>query len=284
MIFLAWARYINYCYRQADHPLVNLAISDPFSKWWYFGDLKYRFSPAVWVKGSWRILTSLFGSFALAALLSLSFVWRVPSKLGWPWLAGSVVATFIFFHLVLAHSHYYLMFAPAAAILCAQASARLAAAVTAASPGGRSFLCASVLLALALSTVQGIVMGQYVHSFDEYPYAMAKVIRQYTTESDKLVIQGGGWGGQLLFLSDRKGLSVWDTKTLENQETYAHLKELGFTKLVMVSESPLLAAIKHVSSTSPTPNRESYRINATSLIDGWPTVIQNEDILIKVLP
>jgi hypothetical protein len=140
------------------------------------------------------------------------------------------------------------------------------------------------MFALALSTIQGLIGFHAILYFDKYPHVMAALIEQHTSKSDKLVIQGGGFGGELLFLSNRKGLTVFDTKLLEDKQTCTHLKELGFTKLVMVSESPLLAAIKHNIRTSPTVDRESYRLFATPIVDGWPTVIQTEDILIKELP
>src|SRR5947207_14205282 len=105
-----------------------------------------------------------------------------------------------------------------------------------------------------------------------------------TAPTDRLLITGGGWGGQLFFLSDRQGLSIWDTQLLEDKKTYARLKEAGITKLVMVSESPLHSAIQHFTSTSATPDRDVYQTHTTPIVDGLPTVFQNDDLLIKSLP
>ena len=58
----------------------------------------------------------------------------------------------------------------------------------------------------------------------------------------------------------------------------------GYTKLVMVSESPLLAAIKGTTRPAEAGNRESYRKLTTPGIEKFPTVLMNDDILIKILP
>jgi len=283
-VFLVWTRYVNHCYEKAELPLVDLRISNDFMKKWYFGDLKYWLSASVWVKGAWRILTSLFGSFALVALFLVAVVWQSPSRLACWWILGGLVTTVIFFHLVLQHAHYYLMLVPGVAILCAQVAARLEAALLA--PGGRRAWLAwlAIMFALVLSTVQGALGSHIIYDFDKYPYVIAGTIKQHTSKSDKVVIQGGGWGGQMLFLAGRNGLSTWTTQLLENRRTYDRLKEHGFTKLVMVSESPLLAAIRHVTSTSPAVDRQSYRENATPIVDTLPTILQTDDILIKELP
>ena len=176
------------------------------------------------------------------------------------------------------------MLVPGVAILCAQVAARLEAALLA--PGGRRARLAwlAIMFALVLSTVQGALGSHIIYDFDKYPYVIAGTIKQHTSKSDKVVIQGGGWGGQMLFLAGRNGLSTWTTQLLENRRTYDRLKEHGFTKLVMVSESPLLAAIRHVTSTSPAVDRQSYRENATPIVDTLPTILQTDDILIKELP
>ena len=282
--FYFWQRYVNRCYTQAELPFVDLRMSNPEEFKWFFGDLKYRLSPQVWIKGAWRVLTTLFGSFLLAGLFFLSFLVKSSSRLGRWWLVGGMLTTFIFFHVVLHHSHYYFMFAPPVAILSAAVATHLETAFIALAPGKERYAIIIVVFSLALSTVQGI-LGQHVFLFlDDYPYAMSKVIQQYTRQPDKLVIQGGGWGGQLLFLADRKGLTVWDTKLLEDHSIYDRLRRLGFNKLVMVSETPLLTAVRHAHETSGTMKRESYEAATTPIVKTLPTIFQNEDILIKELP
>ncbi len=282
--FLAWSRYTNYCYSQADLPLVDLHMTNSETFRWFFGELKYRLSPAVWIKGIWRIFTAHFGSFALGALFLLSFFLKAQSRLARWWLLGGLLSTFIFFHIVLHHEHYYLMLAPAVAICSAVVAIRLEKGIGALAPERKAVAMCVVFFSLALSTLQGVIGRNTILYLDSYPYVMAETIRQHTNDKDKLIIQGGGWGGQLLFLADRKGLSIWDTKLLEDRGTYDRLRKLGFNKLVMVSESPLQTAIRHTHQTSAVMKRETYAERATPVVDTLPTVVQNEDILIKNIP
>ena len=281
--FLAWTRYENRVYTRAELPLVDLRLSGDEMSFWYFGDLKYRLRPDVWLRGGWRVLTGLFGSFALSSVLLVGLLWRPYGKIACAWLAGGLISAFIFFHIVLAHSHYYLMFVPPVALLCGPIMLRLEESLT---PLVRSAALSRCILifALVLSSVQGLMGAHVICYFDKYPQVIAALIRQYTSPSDKLVIQGGGWGGQMLFLSDRRGWSVWNAEPLEDPKIYARLKELGFTKLVMISDSPLLSAVEHQTSTSPTVDRNSYRSKASPIVEQLPTVLQTEDILIKELP
>jgi hypothetical protein len=283
-VFAAWNRYSSHCYTLAETPLVDLHSSDPETRFWYFGDLQYRFSPGVWVTGAWRILTALFGSFASVGLLLIALFAREMNKLARWWLAGAIATTLIFFHLVLHHTHYYLMFAPGLALFCAPAAVQLHETLARLLKGRKVAALLLLLTVLTLSTLQGLAGLHFVLYFDKYPRAMAELIDQHTSKLDKLVIQGGGFGGQLLFLADRTGLTVWNSQPLEDQKMYRRLKDLGFTKLVMVSESPLLAAVKKSTSPGLSLNRETYAGHTTPIVDKLPTIFQNQDILIKDLP
>jgi len=286
--FLIWTKFENRLYAQAELPFVDLRLSEGGTmKWWYFGDLKYRLNPMVWGKGGWRILNALFGSFALVALFLLglrSRLWHPQTKLALWWLLGGTVTTFVFFHIVLHHTHYYLMFVPAVAMVSAPVAAYLERAIRNIAGTRSWFASAIIALALALSTLQGMFGRHTILYFDRYAPAMANLIKEHTTSSEKLVMQGGGWGGQLFFLSGRQGLTVWESKLLEDPATYSHLKSLGYTKLVMVSESPLLRAVQHFTSTSPTVDRISYRQYVSPIVKTLPTVLETDDILIKQLP
>jgi hypothetical protein len=281
--FFCWTRYQSHVFALAEKPFVDLAVTNGDSTYWYFGDLKYRLLPGVWIKGGWRILNGLFGSYALVSVLFLGLFWKPGSKLARWWLLGAVVTTLIFTHLVLHHAHYYLMFIPPVALICGQTIARLEALLA---PGARlqAKFIILIMIALGLAAIQGVIGFHTIYYFDKYPRAMAGLIRENTKPTDKIVMQGGGWGGQLFFLSHRRGLSVWDSKLLEDKKNYARLKELGFTKLVMVSESPLLRALQHSSITSAGVDRETFRRNVTPIVATLPTILETEDILIKDLP
>jgi hypothetical protein len=58
------------------------------------------------------------------------------------------------------------------------------------------------------------------------------------------------------------------------------LKELGYTKLVLLSESPVKFAAVAVNPGSHRL-RELYPETVSASVDAWPVVFKSEDILIK---
>ncbi|MDB6109914.1 MAG: hypothetical protein JWR69_1664 [Pedosphaera sp.] len=104
------------------------------------------------------------------------------------------------------------------------------------------------------------------------------------TASDKPLVAGGGWGGEELFLANRQSLSIRDIALLADPANYHRLKTLGYTKLVMVSESPLQAATRALNPGEGGSPRETYRKSLMTIVQDWPPVYQDEDILIKELP
>ena len=281
--FLLWTHYTDAAQAGAEFPLVDLRVGHGSTMmFWYFGDLKYRLSPVIWLKGGLRIFTALLGSFSLAGLVLLG--WRV--KPGNPAakaiLLGAVLTTLVFFHLVLHHWHYYLMYAPAVALLCASGWSLVEAKFT--PPSGRSgWLTVLAGLLMVLSLGQGLV-GMKALTFDNYTPKMCTFIRQYTTSADKLVVIGGGWGGEELIRTDRQGLSAWTAKIFDRPEDLARLKALGFDKVVLLSQSPFLNAIQIVNPGQTDIPRQTYHDLLTPRVEGWPTLFQTDDILIKSIP
>jgi len=94
----------------------------------------------------------------------------------------------------------------------------------------------------------------------------------------------GGWGGDLLIHAERKGLSADDTKLVENPETRRQLLDLGFTKIVYVSQSPLLHAVQVTNPGSSDLERIRWSSFVSPEAEKWATVFQSEDILIKDIP
>ena len=197
------------------------------------------------------------------------------------WLAGGVVTTVIFFHLVLHTHNYYLMFAPGVAILCGELAFRMEPRLQPAEGWRRGLVRGVVMLTLAVSTGQGLAGAHVLLLQDDYMYALAQVIQGHTRESDKLLMHGGDLTGELLVLSNRNGLSVNDLKLLDDPATSQRLKSLGFTKVVMVSESPLVAAVKRSTKIHLDFHRLTYHRAETPTVEHLPTVLQNDDILIK---
>ena len=291
LVFKLWSHHTDAVVANAEFPLVDLRVSagedgGKFMRDWLFGDMQYRLNPANWIKGGWRVMNSQFGSFALLGFLAWG-LFRSKNRLGQFWLLAGFLTTLVFTHLVLHHSHYYLMISPAVALLCGVAAERLEqklGCVGSERNASAWIVIGGSLVLLLLSTLQGLIGMKLSLDGDPYPGRMASVIRSQTQPGDKLLIQGGGWGGHLLFLSDRKGLSIWTTEFLEKPENLTRIKELGFTKLVMVSSSPMLAAVQQTNPGQSDTRRDSYRKCMTDVVNAWPTLMETEDVLIKEIP
>jgi hypothetical protein len=283
-MFFAWTGYSNRCLAQAEFPVTDLRLSNPETVFWYFGDLHYRLSPGNWIKGAWRILNACFGSFVFLGLPIYSLFSLRSNAFAKLFLLAACVTTMVFTHLVLHHEHYYLMFSPAFALLCGHAAASLEASFGALQVWKSRLALPAMALLLGLSVVQGLIGLKVVLEYDSYPHDITKILKEHTTESDKLLIEGGGWGGQQLLLTNRKGLTIWNTKFLEDKKNYDRLKGLGYDKLVMISESPLLTALQKVNPGQSRLQRVTYETFLTPVAKDWPTVYQDENILIKDLP
>ncbi len=286
-VFMLWNRYRYPVMARAEFPFVDLLVSGGADsgesmRQWYFGDWHYRLNPANWLKGGWRFLNADLGSFALAGPLLWGLV-RSKCALGRLWFLAGLTTTLVFTHLVLHHHNYYLMFSPAVALLCGVAAQRLQARLGPTRPAASVLAIWSACGVLLLCMVQGLIGLKVVLDADPYPHRIAQLIRQHTSADDKLLIQGGGWGEQLI-LSGRQGLCIWTTEFLEKPENLARIRQLGFTKLVMISESPLLAALQQTNPRQADRPRDTYPQYLTPVAKSWKTDLETEDILIKDIP
>lgn len=285
VIFMFWTRHTDALQDHAVFPLVDLRVSkNPDMVWWYFGDMAYRLNPANWIRGIWRFLNAEFGSFVLVVLAAWGLFLKRKGAAG-AILTGGVLTTLVFTHLILHHQNYFLIFSPAVAMLGALGISKIEDLLSADHPGKKRLLFETcVITALALSLLQGVIGMKMVLQFDPYPEQVVSLIRSNTRPDEKLLIQGGGWGGDLLFRSDRTGLSIWETGFLDQGENLARLKALGFTKLVMVSESPFLTALQQVNPGCASQKRQTYSKSLVGKAKGWPVVLENEDLVIKEIP
>ena len=285
MAFLVWTHYTDSLQANAVFPFVDLRLKGTTNgstmMFWYFGDWHYRLSAGNWIKGGWRGLTALMGSFFLVGLVAIALSDKKGSPVARCLLAGALLTTLVFSHLVLHHWHYYLMFAPAAALLCAEGLAVLEMRFAPQSSKPAFGILVAGLLGLSL--LQGL-MGMRSLTYDPYPAEMADIIRLHTAPTDKLVVSGGGWGGEELIRANRQGLSVWNPQIFDDPANYAKLKSLGYNKLVMISESPLMLAVRQSTPGGATITRGIYRKLLTPVAEGWKTLFENEDLLIKALP
>jgi len=53
---------------------------------------------------------------------------------------------------------------------------------------------------------------------------------------------------------------------------------------VMLSESPLLLAFEQVNPGDSKLQRQTYQASLTAVATNWPTIYQDNDILIKDIP
>ena len=284
ILFLLWTHYTDALQAGAEFQFVDLKVSkdNPSMLFWYFGDWHYRLNPANWIKGGWRFAMAVFGNFSLIALLAYAVAGRRIHPAAKYFLAGAFLTMLVFSHLVLVHWHYYLMFAPAVAMLCAAALASAEGFL--AERGLRPVLITGTAAALILAALFQGLTGMRAFSLDKYPARITAAIRAHTTPADKLAVVNGGWGGEQLIRTGRRGLTLWNAKVFEDAASYARLKQLGFTKLVIISESPFHNAIQVVNPGQTDMPRLLAKSFVTPLVTAWPTDYETEDIIIKEIP
>ena len=284
ILFLFWTHYTDALQAGAEFKFLDLRVTkdNPEMLFWYFGDWHYRLNPANWVKAGWRFATAVFGSFPLIALFVYAVVGRRVHPMAKFFLAGAFLTTLVFSHLVLFHWHYYLMFTPAVAVLCAAALEKIEAFL--AERGLRPALITGTAAGVILAALFQGLMGMKAFSLDKYPTRIADAIRAHTTPADKLAVINGGWGGDELIRTGRRGLEMWNPQPFEDAGHYARLKELGFNKLVILSESPYQNAIRIINPGQTGIPRVMAKSYVTPLVGKWPTDYETEDIIIKEIP
>jgi 4-amino-4-deoxy-L-arabinose transferase-like glycosyltransferase len=284
VIFMLWTKHTDACLALAEFPLVDLRIShNPGMVFWYFGDWSYRLNPANWIRGGWRAMNALFGSFILIAAPLLVFGLRRARIEPVALLVGALVVTLIFSQLVLQHQNYFLMYSLPLALLLAPAASAAWSTVSREWRLPQQLLIALLVFAMLASTLQGL-FGMEALFRDPYHRSAAARLAKLTDPEDRLLVVEGGWGGNYLLLSDRKGLSIRNTVFLEEDHNLERLRSLGFNKLVLVRESPLLAALQQNNPGNEGYRRKTYDGALTDSARQWTTLYEDEDMAIKQLP
>ena len=293
--FELWTVHTDHFAAQAEYPYYELRLShSPQIVYWYFGNLHTRLDAALWVKAGWRFLHATVGALPLTALLLAGLASR-GNPMAKVWLAATLLTTLVFTHVVLVHWHYYLMCCPAVALLCGSVLARCDSIWAVHTP--RACLRLSLLgVVLGLSTIDGAITTKFSIFLDSYPASMANLIRKHTQPSDKLILYGGFWGGEELFRAGRNGFYVYflsdpkDVPTmrglfdlLTSDKDLARLKELGYNKLVLMSESPVRFAAEAGNPASQR-KRYFYPERLPEKVEAWPTIYRDPDLLIKQIP
>lgn len=283
-VFFLWTRYTDQWFEQALWPLVDLRVRhNPDMVFWYFGDWAYRLSPGIWGKAAWRAGTALLGSVALVGIVFWGWV-RHGSREARAWLLGAGLTTLIFSHLVLHHWHYYLMFSPAVALGMGVGVASILDSFAKGGAMARQVGACGVMLVWLAALFQGLVDKRIALQFDPYPEQIAKKIKEQTNSSDRLLIAGGGWGGDILFRAQRDGLSIWNTQFLENARNAEKARSMGFGKLVIVRESPLLAALRKTNPGGGDYSADPYAHYLSPVADSFPLIYQDEQLMIRDIP
>jgi hypothetical protein len=243
---------------------------------WFLGSWEYRLNSLNYLRAGWRALACLWGSFILVGL-TIYGLWKNPRSLGSCLLYGALLTTMIFTKLVLIHRHYYLMYAPGIALLNA-------GALSALFPNHKKLIPLILSPLLFLSLVQGLIDIEAVVTGDPHMKKMGTIIAQNTSEKEKLLILGGGLGGDAFLHSGRNGLSVDDTALPENHDSCRSLKALGYTKFIWIAESPLLHALQITNPGGSGRTRERFPVKPTPQTFSWHTIFVSDEIVIKELP
>ncbi len=292
---LVWTHYCDSLAAQAEFPYYEMRMShNPHAIQWFFGDLHYRLNPAYWIKAGWRALHGTLGSLPFLALAAAAFLGKA-SRLARLWLLAAFLTTLVFTHLVLEHWHYYLMCCPPVALLCGVTLADWEPFWISRMPRA-SLRVALAGLALVLSAVDGVIAMKVAIELDYFPQDASVIIRQYTRPEDRIIICGeANWGGEELFRADRQGLSVYSYEAtapapmkgladlLDDEKSLHRLQALGYTKLVMLSESPVYWAAQ-ASNPGSRRQRFFYPASVSPLVDSWPVLFRSEDLIIKEIP
>lgn len=243
---------------------------------WFLGAWDYRLDPVNYLKAGWRALACLWGSFVMVGF-TIYGLWKSPRSLGACLLYGAILTTLIFTKLVLIHRHYYLIFAPAVALLNASA-------ISACFVNSKKWFSACLAPLLLLSLAQGLISIEVVSTGDPYLRRIGTVVAAKTQLHEKLLVVGGGWGGDIFLFSQRAGLSVDDSKLAENPDTLRQLQALGYTKIAWISESPLLHALQVTNPGESSRLRDHFPVQLPARLSIWPTVYQSDELVIKELP
>jgi len=281
LALLLWTRYTDSWFEKALWPLVDLRVGhNPEMVFWYFGDWAYRLSPAVWIKAIWRMGNCLLGGFSLGVVMAIGLCFP-GNKEARAWLFGAALTTAVFSHLVLHHSHYYLMFSPAVAL--AMGAGWMWLIKKCFYCEGRVLPLGAIGLPLVILTAlfQGMIGMKVVQQFDPYPKRIAKLVEDHTKKEDRLFIIGGGWGGDVLFQAKRQGLSIWNTQFLEDSANLKKARELGFTKLVVVRESPLLVALQKTNPGGADYSGEPFSRFLSPIVSRWSALYEDEQLMIR---
>lgn len=287
LLFLVWNIHCHRMYAEADFSTINV---DPFDKQgtineWYFGTMATRWNPKVWLRGVWHLATYVLGGLAFV-LLVLTATRARKSTEAWLWLFAAACTTLVFPRLVWEHVHYFFIFASATAWLCALGAVEIESAIQdrlqIPAPVKTGILLATLTLSLA-----GAFIILHINLFlDPYTAEIAQLIKEHTAPEEKIVVWGMIWGEPFL-KADRTGftggLSLDANKWINEPQKLERLKQLGYTKVVLINPSPIILALTKVTGT---PGYKLWNLHETlpRVATNWPVVFDSPQMLIVQIP
>lgn len=281
LAFVAWNQHCNRCYAAGEMPGVDLRLGQgaDIMNWW-FGDLAARLSVRSWARGAWRASTILLGSIGLMVLPFAGFLLPDTRPLRW-WLLSGLVALGVFTTLILIHWHYYYIFSVPVALLGARALVEFEPVFCRVV---RSLLLRTVVCALVAiaALAQGLQAAHLNLFMDPHLGRFAAMIEQHTVPQDRLILWNGAWSVPLL-RSHREGVTTPVFSLVTEPAKLARLKELGYTKLVLVNNSPLLVAINTSSGSGGFQTRDLRR-ELPPVAQRWPVTFESPELLILEIP
>jgi hypothetical protein len=286
---LAWNFHCHRVYVEAEFPTMNI---DPFDKnsgihHWYFGTLAYRLSLHNWLRGGWHLISVSFAGLSFILLPLLCFRLK-QSVEAWLWLLSAVCTTLVFTPLLLEHLHYFFIYAPAIAWLCAIPAAEFEGVIWNRLEASAFTRTAIMLITIVASLVETFSPVHFDQLFDPYLGETSQIIKEHTTPDEKIVIWGWRmlWG-DLLVQADREGLngggSLDDENWINDPGKLNRLRQLGYKKIVLVNPSPFAIALDSVTGKRGEEMADLHQ-SLPAVAKKWPVVFDNPQILIVQIP
>jgi hypothetical protein len=287
LLFTTWNFHCHRIYAEAEFPTVNMDSLDGKSGVydWYFGTMAYRLNFHNWLRGGWHLITMVFGGLSFVFLLLISTRLKKSAE-AWLWLLAAVCTTLVFTTLLFGHLHYFFVFAPATAWLCAVAATEVEPQIwnqLRVSAFARGIILLVTIAASLAGTLMIIHINMY---FDPYQNEVAQLIKQHTAPEDKIVVWGMVWGDPFL-KADRQGvtgnLHLANTGWINDPEKLQRLKQLGYRKIVLINPSSFIVALTSVTGKQEIKITDLHQC-LPSVAKNWPVVFDSAQILIVQIP
>jgi hypothetical protein len=284
---MAWNLHCHRVYAEAEFPTINM---DPFDgksgiNHWYFGTLAYRLNLHNWLRGGWHLLPAIFCSLGFVFLPLFSIRLKQSAE-AWLCMLSAVCTTLVFTPLLWEHEHYFFIYAPAAAWLCAIPAAEFEFVIWDRLRASVCLRATILLITISAALAETFMAIHFNINFDSYQEETGQIIKKYAPPDEKIVVWGMNWGDPFL-RADRQGLtgglaldySDW----INDPKNIKRLKQLGYTKLVFLNPSPFITALTSVTGKHGEEIVDLHQ-HLPSVAKNWPVVFDSRQILIIQIP